>query len=69
MKRKGFVRGLRRAYNRNSESSGGSRGGDRGTPPPLLLGQTEARRAEKKILDAAPPLSKGLDDPHPPRFC
>ena len=50
-----FVRGLRRAYNRNSESSGGSRGGARGTPPPLLLGQTEAQRAEKKILDAAPP--------------
>ena len=34
--------------------------------PPLFLDQTEAQRAEKKILgDRAPPLSQGLDDRDP----
>ena len=35
------------------------------SPLPLFLGQTEARRAGKKILETAPPplLSQGLDDP------
>ena len=41
-------------------------GSGRPGPPPLTLDQTEARRAEKKIFwDRAPPLSQGLDDPHP----
>ena len=36
-------------------------------PPPLFLDQSEARRAEKNFLQIAlPPLSKGLDDHHPP---
>ena len=44
--------------------------GPGGPPSPLLLGQTEARRAEKKNLDAAPPppLCKGLDNPPSPGF-
>ena len=29
---------------------------------PLFLDQTEARRAQKKSLETAPPLSQGLDD-------
>ena len=38
-----------------------------GGPPPFFLDQTEARRAENIFLgDRSPPLSKGLDDPHPP---
>ena len=38
-----------------------------GTPsPPLLLDQTEARRAEKNLFwDRASPLSQGLDDRPP----
>ena len=55
--------------------SGESRGGTRGVGPPLVLGQTEARRAENifyktgpptylRIWMAAPlPLSEGLDPP------
>ena len=37
-------------------------------PTPLFLDQNEARRAEKKFLETAPPLSQGLDDrpPSPP---
>ena len=39
-----------------------------GRLPPLLLDQTEARRAEKVFFKTAPPaLSQGLGDrPHPP---
>ena len=37
----------------------------RGAGPPLLLGQTEARRAEKFFWRPLPPLSKGLDDRPP----
>ena len=44
-------------------SSGGSRGGARGAPPPpLFLDQTEARRAEEIWGGTGPPLSQGLDD-------
>ena len=32
----------------------------------LILDQTEARRAEKKLFDTGPLLSQGLDDPSPP---
>ena len=48
-------------------SSGGSRGGARGAQaPPLFLDQTEAQRAENFFFGhRPPPLSKGLDDPHP----
>ena len=36
-------------------SSGRSRGGAQGTrPPPLFLGQAEARRAEKNFLETSP---------------
>ena len=36
-------------------------GGARGAhPPPLILDQTEARRAEKDFFETAPPFSKGL---------
>ena len=35
--------------------SGGSRGGARGDWPPLLLDQTEARRAEKNFFGEGPP--------------
>ena len=50
--------------------NGGPRGGARGAqPPPLFLDQTEAQRAQKKILETAPPspilLSQGLDDRDP----
>ena len=43
----------------------GSRGGAlRGpAPTPLFLDQNEARRAEKKDFESAPPLSQGLDEP------
>ena len=53
--------------------SGGFRGGAWLGPPPLILDQTEARRAEKKFFlepgqgqgqgldDRAPPLSEGRD--------
>ena len=35
--------------------------------PPLFLDQTETRRAEKKVLETAPPtLSQGLDNRPPP---
>ena len=36
-------------------------------PPPLVLDQTEAQRAEKNFLEtpSPPPLSKGLDDRAP----
>ena len=40
--------------------------GPGGPTTPLLLDQTEARRAEKKILETGPPLSQDLDDPPPP---
>ena len=42
---------------------GGSRGGAHPTPPPLILDQTEVRRAEKKFILRLPPpsLSQGLD--------
>ena len=33
---------------------------------PLFLDQNEAQRAEKKIFEAPPPLSQGLDDLPPP---
>ena len=47
--------------------SGGSWGGARGGWPLLLLDQTEARRAEKKILGRQPPpLTQGLNDQAPP---
>ena len=38
-----------------------------GGPPPLVLDQNEARRAEKKFFKAGPPfpLSQGLDDRAP----
>ena len=46
-------------------TSGGSRRGDGGPAPPLLLDQTEARRSEKNFLGdrplPPPPLSQGLD--------
>ena len=42
---------------------------DPGEGSPLFLDQTEARRAEKNILETRPsPLSKGLDDHPPPPF-
>ena len=48
------------------EISGGSR---RGPPAPLVLDQTEVRRAEKVFLETVPPprptLSQGLDDRDP----
>ena len=53
-------------------SSGGSRGGARGTRAPLFLDQTEGRRAEKFFKTVplisesgwpGPPLSEGLDPP------
>ena len=48
-------------------SSGGSRGGARGTwPPPLFLDQNEAPGAEKNFFETGPPLSQGLDDSRPP---
>ena len=40
---------------RCKQHSGGSRGGARPPPPSLFLDQTEARRAEKKILETGPP--------------
>ena len=40
--------------------------GPGGVRPPLFLDQTEARRAEKNLLDTAPPFSLGLDDQPPP---
>ena len=47
--------------------SGGSRGGTRPLWAPLLLDQTEARRAKKVFLETALPLlSEGLDDRYPP---
>ena len=46
--------------------SGGSRREARGPRPPLVLDQTEARRAEKEFLETAPTLPKGLDDCPPP---
>ena len=39
--------------------------GPGGVRPPLFLDQTEARRAEKNLLDTAPPFSLGLDDQPP----
>ena len=51
------------------------RGGAGGPAPPLLLDQTEARRAEKIVLETGTPLpppllpfplSLGLDDRAPP---
>ena len=35
---------------------------------PLFLAQTEARLAEKVFFGDRPRLSKGLDDPPPPRL-
>ena len=43
---------VRTTYGDNNYTSGGSRGG-----PPLLLDQTEARRAAKILGETAPPLS------------
>ena len=40
--------------------------GPGGTRTPLLLAQTEARRAEKIFFETDPPLSQGLDDRGPP---
>ena len=41
-------------------------GSGRPGPSPLTLDQTEARRAEKKFFETGrPPLSQGVDDPHP----
>ena len=41
--------------------------GPGGVRPSLFLDQTEARRAEKNLLDIAPlPFSLGLDDQPPP---
>ena len=39
----------------------------KGPAPPLFLGQTEIRKAEKKFSETAPPhpLSQGLDDRDP----
>ena len=51
-----------------TNTSCGSRGGaQRGpAPTPLFLDQNEARRADKKIFESAPPpLSQGLDEPPP----
>ena len=53
----------------SASTSGGSKGGGLGGArlPPLLLDQTEARRAEKVFFKTAPPLSQGLgDSPHTP---
>ena len=46
--------------------SGGSRGGP--PLPPIVLDQTEARRAEKIFWKPAPSLILGLNDPPPPPF-
>ena len=51
-----------------TNNSGGSRGEARKAclPPPLLLHQTKARRAEKIFFgDRTPLLSKGLDERPP----
>ena len=50
-----------------TNTSCGSRGGaQRGpAPTPLFLDQNEARRADKKNFESAPPLSQGLDAPPP----
>ena len=41
--------------------------GPGGLGPPLFLDQTEAQRANKKLLKpGSPPFSKGLDDRPPP---
>ena len=37
-----------------------------GLLPPLILDQTEARRAQKNFSETGPLLSKGLDDRLPP---
>ena len=51
-----------------TNTSCGSRGGARRgpAPTPLFLDQNEARRADKKNFESAPPLSQGLDEPPPP---
>ena len=48
-----------------TNNSCGSRGGAQGgpAPTPLFLDQNEARRADKKNFESAPPLSQGLDEP------
>ena len=48
--------------------SGGTRGGARGSRPPLCLDQTEARGAEKSFLGdrASPYLRIWMTNPHPP---
>ena len=40
--------------------------GPEGPGSHLMLDQTEARRAEKKLFWTGPLLSQGLDDPSPP---
>ena len=50
----------------SNQNSGGSREGLGGSPLPLFLYQTEARRAEKKNFKSGPPISQGLDDRVPP---
>ena len=50
-------------------ASGRSKVGAQEDRPPFILGQTEAQRDEKNILQDHPPLSKGMDDrPPPPLF-
>ena len=48
-----------------TNTSCGSRGGTQRVPAPtpLFLDQNEARRADKKNFESAPPLSQGLDEP------
>ena len=54
--------GLVRCYSRDNFAVA-----DPGGATPLILDQTEARKAEKKIFcDRASPLSQGLDDRPPP---
>ena len=46
---------------------GGSRGGALGPPPPFIFRPKWGQKGRKKLFaDRSPPLSKGLDDHHPP---
>ena len=54
-------------------TSGGSRGGSRGTQPPLIFGPNGGPKGREKVFETGPPpLSHGLDDrppPPPPLIC